>query len=80
MKDPNRSPRINQLEGAKPCVYWANLTYFDGIFSVCMAGIDHYPLARALNCLNWVGGGTGREVKGEHYQGEGGRVTGGRCL
>ena len=52
IKDPHRSPRINEIEGAKPGVYWANLTYFDGIFSVCMAGIDHYPLVRALNCLS----------------------------
>ena len=34
----------------------------------------HYPLPQAgtLNCLNWVGLGTGWEVKGEHCQGEGG--------
>ena len=31
MKDPHRSSRINALEGAKPGVYWANLTYFDGV-------------------------------------------------
>ena len=36
MKDPHKSSRINELEGAKPGVYWANLTYFDGIFSVCI--------------------------------------------
>ena len=81
MKDPHRSPQINELEGAKPGVYWANLTYFDGIFSVCMAGIDHYtPLSRDPQLSQWVGGGTGQEVKGEHYHGEWGRVTGGRCL
>ena len=61
-------------------MYWANLPYVNGIFSVCMACIDHYPLplAGTLNCLNWVGGGTEREVKGEDCQGGGGRVGGGR--
>ena len=59
-------------------MYWANLPYFDGICSVCMNCIDHYPLSLAgtLSCLNWVGGGTGREEKGEDCQGEGAGLEG----
>ena len=39
-----------------------------------------YPLTHAgsFNCLNWLGGGTEREVKGEDCKGGGGRVGGGK--
>ena len=59
-------------------MYWVNLPYFNGIFSVGMACIDHYPLSLAgtLNCLNWVGGGTEQEVKGRGHSGGGGRKGG----
>ena len=58
----------------------ANLSFFDYIYSVCLACSDHYPLplAGTLNYFNWVGGGTGREVKGEDCQGGGGRVGEGK--
>ena len=42
----------------------ANLSYFDCMYSVCLACNDHYP--------------TEREVKGEDCQGGGGRVGGGK--
>ena len=46
-----------------------NLPQFYGANSVWIA----YPLPHAgsFNCLNWLGGGTEREVKGEDSQGEG---------
>ena len=31
------------------------------------------PPCRDFNCMNWLGGGTEREVKGEDCQGGGGR-------
>ena len=61
MKDPHMSPCINALEGAKPGVYWANVAYFDGMFSVCMACINHHTLPLA-GTLNWVGGGTAQAL------------------
>ena len=56
----------------------ANLPYFDFIYSVYVACSNHYPFPQVgtLNCFNWVGGGTEREVNGEDYQGGGGRVGG----
>ena len=56
----------------------ANLSYFDCMYSVCFAFNDHYPLplARTLNYFNWVGGSTGREVKGEECIGGGCRKGG----
>ena len=56
------------------------LPHFDGIHSVYVTCSNHYPLLQvgSLNCLNWVGGGTEREVKGEDCQGGGGRVGGGK--
>ena len=35
------------------------------------------PQVGTLNYLKWMGGGTGREVKGENCKGVGGRVGGG---
>ena len=57
-----------------------NLSYFECMYSVCLACNDHYPLPQVgtLNCFNWMGGGTEREVKGEDCQGGGGRVGGGK--
>ena len=72
MKDPHRSPQINELEGAKPGVYWANLTYFDGIFSVCTAGIDHYTLPQQGSSTVSMGG------RGHRAGGKGGALSGGR--
>ena len=45
----------------------------DSTYSVCLDCSDHYTLPKAgtLNYFNWVGGGTGREVKGEDCEGEG---------
>ena len=39
---------------------------------------NHYPFPRVgtLNCFNWVGGGTEREVNGEDCQGGGEKVKG----
>ena len=56
------------------------LPHSDGIYSVYVTCSDHYPLPQVgtLNCLNWVGGGTEQEVKGEDCQGGGGRVGGGK--
>ena len=44
-----------------------NLSYFDSIYSVCLACSDHYTLPKAgtLNYFNCVGGGTVQEIKGE---------------
>ena len=63
-------------EGSKVCLYCANIPYFGAIIIRCMTCSDHYPLTQVgtLNCLNWVGGGTEREVKGEDCKGGGGRV------
>ena len=53
------------------------------VYSVCWAGSDHYPLPHAgsFTFLNWLGGGTEREVKGrtvlgwgQEERGEGRRV------
>ena len=56
------------------------LPHSDGICSVYMTCSHHYPLLQVgtLNCLNWVRGGTEREVKGEDCQGGGGSVKGER--
>ena len=64
------------------CVLGGNLPYFYGVNSVWMACIDHCPLphAESFNCLNWLGGGTEREVQGEDCQGGGGRVGGGKGI
>ena len=57
-----------------------DLPYFYGATSVLIAYIDHTPLPHAgsSNCLNWLGGGTEREVEWEDCQGGGGRGGGGR--
>ena len=50
-----------------------NLPYFYGANSVWIACIDHTPspMQVVFNCLNWLGGGTEREVKGEDCLGGG---------
>ena len=55
---------------------WANKSYIRGIISRCLTCNDQCPLPHAgsFNCLNWLGGGTEREVKGEDCQGGGGMV------
>ena len=59
-------------------MYWANKPHFGGIISRCLTSNNHCPLPHAgsFNCLNWLGGGTEREVRGEDCQG--GREQGGR--
>ena len=48
-------------------MYWQNIPYFGGVISRCVTCSVHYPLpnAGAFNCLNWLGGGTEQEVRGE---------------
>ena len=77
-KDLHRSPWINALEGGKPSVYWQNIPYFGGIITRYLTCNDHCPLPNTGSCicLNWMGGGTEREVKGEDCQGGGGKVKG----
>ena len=59
---------------------WANKSYIGGIISRCLTCNDHCPLPHAgsFNCLDWLGGGTEQEVKGEDCHGGGGRVGRGR--
>ena len=40
----------------------------------CLHGSYPLPHAGSFNCLNWLGGGTGREVKGEDCRGGGGKI------
>ena len=60
-------------------MYWQNIPYFGGIISRCVTCSDQYTLPNtgSFNCLNWLGGGTERKVKGEDCQGGGGKVGGG---
>ena len=44
----------------------------------CLHSSYPLPHAGSFNCLNWLGGGTEREVKGEDCPGGGGRVGGGK--
>ena len=66
------------LDSCKISVYWANIPYSGGIISRYLTCNDHCPLPHAgsFNCLNWLGGGTEREVRGEDCQG--GRGQGGK--
>ena len=70
IKDPHRSPRINEIEGAKPGVYWANLTYFDGIFSAVWLALIITPLPGPSTVS--MGG------RGHRAGGKGGTLSGGR--
>ena len=59
-------------------MYWANIPYSGGIISRYLSCNDHCPLPHAGSfiCLNWLGGGTEREVRGEGLLG--GRGQGGK--
>ena len=61
-------------------MYRQNIPYFGSVISRCVTCSGHYPLPNtgSFNCLNWLGGGTEREVKGENCQGEGAGWEGGR--
>ena len=54
-------------------MYWTNIPYSGGIISRYLTCNDHCPLPNAgsFNCLNWLGGGTEREVRGRTARGRG---------
>ena len=61
-------------------MYWANIPYSGGNISRYLSCNDHCPLPNAgsFNCLNWLGGGTEREVRGEDCEGGGGGLERGK--
>ena len=56
-------------EGANTVCIGGNLSYFDFIVCAWLAVIT--TPSGTLNCLNWMGGGTGQKGEGQDCQGAG---------